>query len=80
MGLPAIRPTVLTDDGPQELPAVVRGSGGGGAYVWIDDEMQGTIAAALSHYFDNGPRHRSNRKVLRAIERLATDFRKAMTS
>ncbi len=79
MGLPAIRPTVQTDDGVQELPAVVRGSGGGGAYVWIDDEMQATIAEALSHYFDHGPRSRRNGEVLRSIERLATDYREART-
>lgn len=58
-----------------EVPAVVRGHGG--AFVFIDDQMHTTITAALTHYFDNGPRHRRNAEVLRAMRRLNDDYRKA---
>lgn len=50
------------------LPTVAHGNGG--AFVFIPEAMRQTIAEALTHYHNNGPRQRSTQRILVALRRI----------
>lgn len=50
------------------LPTVAHGNGG--AFVFIPEDMRQDIAEALTHYHNNGPRHRSTTRILAALRRI----------